>query len=282
MSANAKSKERIAELQEFVARFSANKSKASQATSRLKMIKKIKDETVEVKPSSRQNPYIVFEQTKPLHRLALEVEHISKTFDRPIISKFSTMVDAGDKIAIIGGNGVGKTTLLRILQGELAPDSGTIKWSENADVGYMAQDVAEHFDSDELVMEWMGNYRQAGDDDQAIRGVLGKLLFSGEDVGKKVKVLSGGEKHRMSFGRLMLGRHNVLMLDEPTNHLDMESIESLQLALEKYKGTVFIVSHDRQFIDNVATRVIEVKGDGTIIDFRGDYEEYLDSQGIEG
>jgi ATPase subunit of ABC transporter with duplicated ATPase domains len=112
--------------------------------------------------------------------------------------------------------------------------------------------------------------------------VLGKLLFSGEDVGKAVKVLSGGEKHRMSFGRLILGRHNVLMLDEPTNHLDMESIESLQLALEKYKGTVFIVSHDRQFIDNVATRVIEVKGDGMIVDFRGDYEEYLDSQGIEG
>jgi ATPase subunit of ABC transporter with duplicated ATPase domains len=214
--------------------------------------------------------------------LALEVEHISKAFDHPIVNKFSTMVDAGDKIAIIGGNGVGKTTLLRILQGELAPDSGTVKWSENADVGYMAQDVAEHFDSDELVMEWMGNYRQAGDDDQAIRGVLGKLLFSGEDVGKKVKVLSGGEKHRMSFGRLMLGRHNVLMLDEPTNHLDMESIESLQLALEKYKGTVFIVSHDRQFIDNVATRVIEVKGDGAIVDFKGDYEEYLDSQGIEG
>ena len=282
MSANAKSKERIAELQEFVARFSANKSKASQATSRLKMIKKIKDETVEVKPSSRQNPYIVFEQNKVLHRLALEVEHINKTFDRPIISQFSTMVDAGDKIAIIGGNGVGKTTLLRILQGELAPDNGTVKWSENADVGYMAQDVAEHFDSDETLMEWMGNYRQAGDDDQAIRGVLGKLLFSGEDVGKKVRVLSGGEKHRMSFGRLMLGRHNVLMLDEPTNHLDMESIESLQLSLEKYKGTVFIVSHDRQFIDNVATRVIEVKGDGTIVDFRGDYEEYLDSQGIEG
>lgn len=235
-----------------------------------------------MKPSSRQNPYIIFEQNKVLHRLALEVEHISKTFDRPIVSKFSTMVDAGDKIAIIGGNGVGKTTLLRILQGELAPDSGTVKWSENADVGYMAQDVAEHFDSDETVMEWMGNYRQAGDDDQAIRGVLGKLLFSGEDVGKAVKVLSGGEKHRMSFGRLILGRHNVLMLDEPTNHLDMESIESLQLALEKYKGTVFIVSHDRQFIDNVATRVIEVKGDGTIVDFRGDYEEYLDSQGIEG
>lgn len=282
LSANAKSKERIAELQEFVARFSANKSKASQATSRLKMIQKIKAETVEVKPSSRQNPYIVLEQNKPLHRLALEVEHISKAFDHPIITRFSAMVEAGEKIAIIGGNGVGKTTLLRILQRELAPDSGTVKWSENADIGYMAQDVAEHFNSADNLMTWMGNYRQAGDDDQAIRGILGKLLFSGDDVSKSVNVLSGGEKHRMSFGRLMLGRHNVLMLDEPTNHLDMESIESLQLALEKYKGTVFIVSHDRQFIDNVATRIVEVKGDGQIIDFHGDYESYLDSQGIEG
>ena len=241
-----------------------------------------KADTVEVKPSSRQNPFIRFEQNKPLHRLAVEVEHISKTFDRPIISKFSTMIEAGDKIAIIGGNGVGKTTLLRIFEGDLAADSGTVKWSENADIGYMAQDVAEHFDSSENLMEWMGNYRQPGDDDQVIRGVLGKLLFSGEDVVKPVSVLSGGEKHRMSFGRLILGRHNVLMLDEPTNHLDMESIESLQLALEKYAGTVFIVSHDRQFIGNVATRIIEVKGDGQIVDYRGDYEEYLDSQGIEG
>ena len=214
--------------------------------------------------------------------MALEVEQISKTFDRPIISKYSAMVEAGEKIAIIGGNGVGKTTLLRILQGELEADSGMVKWAENADVGYMAQDVAEHFDSSENLMEWMGNYRQPGDDDQVIRGVLGKLLFSGEDVVKPVKVLSGGEKHRMSFGRLILGRHNVLMLDEPTNHLDMESIESLQLALEKYTGTVFIVSHDRQFIDNVATRIIEVKGDGQLVDYKGDYEEYLSSQGIEG
>ena len=282
MAANSKAKERIAELQEFVARFSANKSKASQATSRQKMIQKIKAETVEVKPSSRQNPFIRFEQNKVLHRLALEVEHVNKAFDRPIVTKFSAMVEAGEKIAIIGGNGVGKTTLLRILQGDLAPDSGKVKWSENADIGYMAQDVAEHFDSRENLMEWLGNYRQPGDDDQAIRGVLGKLLFSGEDVVKSVNVLSGGEKHRMSFGRLILGRHNVLMLDEPTNHLDMESIESLQLALEKYAGTVFIVSHDRQFIDNVATRIIEVKGDGQIVDYHGDYEEYLSSQGIEG
>jgi ATPase subunit of ABC transporter with duplicated ATPase domains len=190
------------------------------------------------------------------------------------------MVEAGEKIAIIGGNGVGKTTLLRVLQGDLDSDTGFVKWSENADIGYMAQDVAEHFDSTEKVFDWMSQYRQEGDDDQAIRGVLGRLLFSGDDVGKEVKVLSGGEKHRMSFGRLLLGRHNVLMLDEPTNHLDMESIESLQLALEKYEGTVFIVSHDRQFIDSVATRIIEVKPDGSVVDFKGDYESYLDSQGI--
>ena len=280
MASNSKAKDRIAELQEFVQRFAANKAKARQATSRQKMIQKIKEDTVEMKPSSRQNPFIRFEQNKVLHRLALEVETINKAFDEPIITKFSAMVEAGEKIAIIGGNGVGKTTLLRVLQGDLDADSGTVKWSENADIGYMAQDVEPHFDSDEIVMDWMGRYRQAGDDDQVIRGVLGKLLFSGEDVTKPVRVLSGGEKHRMSFGRLLLGRHNVLMLDEPTNHLDMESIESLQLALEKYAGTVFIVSHDRQFIDSVATRIIEVKGNGTIVDFKGDYESYLDSQGL--
>lgn len=282
MSSNSKSKERIAELQEFVQRFAANKAKARQATSRVKMIQKIKDDTVEMKPSSRQNPFIRFEQNKVLHRLALEIETVSKAFDKPIISKFSTMIDAGDKVAIIGGNGVGKTTLLRVMQGDLAADSGIVKWSENADIGYMAQDAAEQFDSDDNVFDWMGQFRQPGEDDQVIRGVLGKLLFSGDDVTKNVRILSGGEKHRMSFGRLLLGRHNIMMLDEPTNHLDMESIESLQLALEKYAGTLFVVSHDRQFIDSVATRIIEVKNDGTIVDFRGDYEEYLQSQGING
>lgn len=280
MASNSKAKERISELQEFVQRFAANKAKARQATSRQKMIQKIKADTVEMKPSSRQNPYMRFEQKKVLHRLALEVETISKKFDKPVIQHYSGMVEAGEKIAIIGGNGVGKTTLLRVLQGDLDSDTGFVKWSENADIGYMAQDVAEHFDSTEKVFDWMSQYRQEGDDDQAIRGVLGRLLFSGDDVAKEVKVLSGGEKHRMSFGRLLLGRHNVLMLDEPTNHLDMESIESLQLALEKYEGTVFIVSHDRQFIDSVATRIIEVKPDGSVVDFKGDYESYLDSQGI--
>jgi ATPase subunit of ABC transporter with duplicated ATPase domains len=144
----------------------------------------------------------------------------------------------------------------------------------------MAQDVHPDFDSDDTVTDWIGRYTKAGDDDQMVRSVLGRLLFSGDDVRKPVRVLSGGEKHRMSFGRLMLGRHNVLMLDEPTNHLDMESIESLQLALEKFAGTLFVVSHDRQFVDAVATRVLEVRAGGVIVDYRGDYEEYLASQGI--
>src|SRR5690606_5873844 len=196
----------------------------------------------EVKPSSRQNPYIRFEQTKKLHRLAVEGEGLTHRYDKngeKVINNFSATIEAGDKVAIVGANGAGKTTLLRCLlaahPGGLLATEGRVKWAENADVGYMAQDVYPDFESDDTVTEWIGRYTQAGDDDQAVRGVLGRLLFSGDDVIKNVRVLSGGEKHRMSFGRLMLGRHNVLMLDEPTNHLDMESIESLQLALEKFE-----------------------------------------------
>jgi ATPase subunit of ABC transporter with duplicated ATPase domains len=285
-AANARAKERIADLQEFVQRFAANKAKARQATSRQKLIAKIKSEAVEVKPSSRQNPYIRFEQTKKLHRLAVEGEGLTHRYDKnaaPVLKNFSSTIEAGEKVAIVGANGAGKTTLLRCLlaahPGGLAASEGRVQWAENADVGYMAQDVYPDFESDDTVTEWIGRYTQAGDDDQAVRGVLGRLLFSGDDVVKNVRVLSGGEKHRMSFGRLMLGRHNVMMLDEPTNHLDMESIESLQLALEKYEGTLFVVSHDRQFIDALATRVFVVHGDGRVTDWRGGYEEYLDSIG---
>ncbi|CAM5354566.1 ATPase subunit of ABC transporter with duplicated ATPase domains OS=Eoetvoesiella caeni OX=645616 GN=DFR37_101228 PE=4 SV=1 [Eoetvoesiella caeni] len=232
---NAKAKERVAELQDFVRRFAANKSKSRQATSRLKQIDRIKSETVEVKPSSRQNPYIRFEQNKVMHRLAVTVESLTKAFDHPVIGRFSAMVEAGEKIAIIGANGVGKTTLLRLLAGDLAPDSGSVKWSENADIGYMAQDVSEQFQSDDNLFDWLSRYRQPGDDDQTMRSVMGRLLFSADDIVKAVKVLSGGEKNRMSFGRLMLGRHNVMLLDEPTNHLDMESIESLAVRFGKIR-----------------------------------------------
>ena len=278
---NAKAKERIAELQDFVSRFAANKSKSRQATSRLKQIDRIKAEQVEVKPSSRQNPYIRFEQNKPLHRFAINAEKLGKAYEQPVISSFNAMIEAGQKVAIIGANGVGKSTLLRLLANDLSPDAGELKLAENADIGYMAQDVSDQFESDLTVFDWMAQYRQPGDDDQAVRSVLGRLLFSADDIVKKVSILSGGEKNRMTFGRMMLGRHNILLLDEPTNHLDMESIESLQMALEKYQGTVVVVSHDRQFISGIADRIIEILPDGEIIDYSGDYDAYLASRGLE-
>ncbi|GGW99833.1 ABC-F family ATPase [Undibacterium macrobrachii] len=279
---NAKAKDKVLELQDFVRRFSANKSKARQATSRAKQIEKIKIE--DVKPSSRQNPFIRFDGEKKLHRLAVAVKHLSKAYDHKLFDSFDIMVEAGEKIAIIGANGAGKTTLLRCIGGAdicgLTADRGEVKWAENANVGYMPQDPAENFASDKNLTDWMGMYTQEGDDDQAVRSILGRLLFSGDDVKKSVKVLSGGEKGRMTYGKLMLGRHNVLLMDEPTNHMDMESIESLNIALEKYAGTLIFVSHDREFVSSLATRVLEVK-DGKVIDFRGSYEEYLASQGIE-
>jgi ATPase subunit of ABC transporter with duplicated ATPase domains len=165
---------------------------------------------------------------------------------------------------------------------DLAPDRGTVKWSENADLGYMAQDVSELFmDKDSNLFEWMTHYRQPSDDDQSIRSVLGRLLFSADDLPKAPHVLSGGEKNRMTFGRLMLKKHNVMLLDEPTNHLDMESIESLQLALDKYPGSLFFVSHDREFVSALATRIWEIQPNGHVIDYRGPYEEFLASKGIE-
>ena len=281
-NANAKAKERVSELQDFVRRFAANKSKSRQATSRLKQIDRIKASTVEVKPSSRVHPYIRFEQTKVLHRLAVTADKVTKGYDgHTVINDFSMTVEAGQKVAIIGANGVGKTTLLRLLAGDLAPDSGSIKWSDSADLGYMAQDVSDQFNSNENLFDWLAHYAQPGDDDQAMRSVLGRLLFSGDEIGKAVSVLSGGEKNRMTFGRLMLGRHNVMLLDEPTNHLDMESIESLQYALDLYKGTLFFVSHDREFVSGLATRVIEILPTGEIVDYLGGYEDYLDSRGID-
>jgi ATPase subunit of ABC transporter with duplicated ATPase domains len=272
---NAKKKAQISELKAFVSRFSANASKSKQATSRAKRIDKI--ELAEIKPSSRQNPYIRFEQEKKLHRLAVEIEGLAKGFDKTLFEKLNMMIEVGERVAIIGPNGSGKTTLLRCLQGDLLPSAGEIKWSENASLGYYAQDHASDFEEDKLLLDWMGQWSNEGDDEQAIRGTLGRLLFSQQDIHKSVKVLSGGEQGRMLFGKLMLNHDNVLLMDEPTNHLDMESIESLNLALDNYKGTLIFVSHDREFVSSLATRVLEMTENG-IVDFRGGYEEYLKSQ----
>lgn len=279
LSDNAKKKAQIIELQDFVRRFSANASKAKQATSRAKQIDKI--ELADIKPSSRVNPYIRFEQEKKLFRNALEVNNISQSYDddAPLFKDFKFMTEVGERIAIIGPNGIGKSTLAKTLANELPPKSGIVKWSENVNIGYYAQDHEHFFDNDMDLFEWMSQWGSARDDEQVIRGTLGRLLFSGHMIEKKAKVLSGGEKGRMMFGKLLLQKPNILIMDEPTNHMDMESIESLNMALGQYEGTLFFVSHDREFVSSLATRIFDMTPDG-IVDFSGTYEEYLASQGI--
>ena len=252
---------------------------SKQATSRARQIDKIQLD--EVKASSRQNPFIRFDQDRKLFRNALEVEMLTKGFDNgPLFKNLTLRLEVGERVAILGPNGIGKSTLLKTLLGEYESDAGTVKWSENSKIGYYAQDHASDFDIDLTVFDWMSQWKQEKDDEQAVRSVLGRLLFSQDDIKKKVSVLSGGEKGRMLFGKLMMQRPNILVMDEPTNHLDMESIESLNMALEMYEGTLIFVSHDREFVSSLATRVIEMTPN-KLIDFTGNYEDYLSSQGIQ-
>ena len=275
-SENAKKTAQIADLQQFVSRFSANASKAKQATSRARQIEKIKLD--DIKPSSRVSPFIRFKQEKKLHRQALTLEGLGHGYDnQPLFSKGHLILEAGARLAVIGENGVGKTTFLRCLVNELAAHSGAVKWAENATPGYFPQDNAAEFDTDLNLFDWMSQWRKPRHDDQIVRATLGRLLFSTEDFKKRARVCSGGEKHRLLFGKLMLMDANVLILDEPTNHLDMEAIEALNLALEHYDGTLIFVSHDREFVSSLATRVIEIK-DKKLVDYKGTYEEYLVSQ----
>jgi ATPase subunit of ABC transporter with duplicated ATPase domains len=276
---NARKKAQIAELQAFVSRFSANASKARQATSRARQIEKIKLE--DIKPSSRVNPFIRFDQDRKLYRLALEVEDLAQGYDgTPLFSGLDLMIEVGERVAIIGPNGIGKTTLLRTLVGEMKPHNGAVKWSENASIGYFAQDHAADFAMDLSLFDWMSRWKQAGDDEQAVRATLGRMLFSQDDIKKSVKIISGGEQGRMLFGKLMMQKPNIMVMDEPTNHLDMESIESLNTALENYPGTLLFVSHDREFVSSLATRIIELTPAG-VVNFSGNYEDYLHSQGVE-
>ena len=273
---NSKKKAQIADLQQFVSRFSANASKAKQATSRAKQIEKI--QLADIKRSSRVSPYIRFSQEKKLFRQAISLENVSKGFDEgPLFENGNLMLEAGARLAIIGENGVGKSTLLRCLMNEIPTDTGTIQWSENAKLGYCPQDNINEFNSNISLFDWMSQWRQASHNDQIVRATLGQLLFSSDDFKKPVKVCSGGEKNRLLFGKLMMSSPNVLILDEPTNHMDMEAIEALNLALDHYEGTIIFVSHDREFVSSLATQIVEIT-DKQLINYVGTYDEYLASQ----
>ena len=267
---NTKKEAKIKELESFVRRFSANASKAKQATSRANQLKKIKLD--DVKKSSRVYPFIQFNQDKKVYNSALEVEKLNKSFDNlDVIKKFSVNIESGERIAVIGNNGIGKSTLLRCFMNDLTIDSGKVTWNKNVNIGYFSQNHNEEFKYDISLIDWMAKWGQKGDDMQVIRGTLGRLLFSQDHIDKSIKVLSGGEKRRMIFGKIILQKPNVIVLDEPTNHLDMESIESLNLALSRFEGTIVFASHDREFISSLATRIIEIKDD-KISDYSSNHE----------
>ena len=254
---NKKKSEKIKELKNFVSRFSANASKAKQATSRANQIEKIK--LNDIAKSSRVYPFIRFEQDKKIYSNVLDVKSLTKKYDNlTVLNKVNISIDVGDKIAILGDSGIGKTTLLKCLMEDSFKDSGSVKWSMNADIGYFAQDSDEKIDSELSLIDWMGQWSKDSDE-QKIRSVLGRLLFSKDNIYKSVNVLSGGEKRRLLFGKMMLEHPNVIIMDEPTNHLDMESIESLNSALELYDGTIIFTSHDREFISSLASRILEIK-----------------------
>ncbi|MFY0676112.1 MAG: ABC-F family ATPase [Neptuniibacter sp.] len=275
---NAKKSAELDELQAFVNRFSANASKAKQASSRAKKMEKI--ELAEVKASSRKMPYIILKQHQKLHRQALILEDFGHGFDgETLFSEGNLILEAGAKLAVIGENGAGKTTFLRCLMDELKANEGTIKWAENAEIGYCPQDSTADFDCDLNLFEWMSQWRTPKHDDLKVRGMLGRLLFTADDFNKKVKVCSGGEKNRLLFGKMMMMDLNVLVMDEPTNHMDMEAIEALNNALEGFDGTLVFVSHDRAFVSSLATHIIEIK-DQKAVNFHGTFDEYLASQKV--
>jgi ATPase subunit of ABC transporter with duplicated ATPase domains len=277
-TSNERKKAQIEELKAFVRRFSANASKARQATSRARQIDKIQLE--DMRPSSRKSPFIRFSPAKKLHRQALQVKHLTKSFDdHTLYSDVGFSVDAGEKVAIIGATGIGKTTMMQCLMKELACDNDNveIKFAEQAKIGYFPQNHGDMFKSDRNLFEFIYDFKNPGDDEQSLRGALGRMLFSGEDIKKPLSAISGGEQARMMFASLTLTHPNVLLLDEPTNHLDMESIEALNTSLEQYEGTLIFISHDREFVSSIATRIIEITEDG-VRDYHGTYEEYLEKQ----
>ena len=273
--ANKKKEEKIKELQEFISRFSANASKSKQATSRKKALEKIQLD--EIKPSSRKYPYIDFRPSREIGNEVLLVEGLSKTIDGvKILDNVSFIVNREDKIAFVGSNELAKTTLFKIITGEMEPDEGTYKWGVTTSQSYFPKDNTKIFDTDLIIVDWLTQFSEIKDATY-VRGFLGRMLFPGEDGVKKMRVLSGGEKVRVLFSRMMIEASNVLILDEPTDHLDMESITALNNGLIKFPGVLLFASRDHQIVQTTANRIIEFMPNGSIIDKITTYDEYLES-----
>jgi len=272
---NKKKEEKIKELQDFIARFSANASKSKQATSRKKMLDKI---TVDdIMPSTRRYPFVGFKPEREVGNDILKVDSLSKSIDGVrVLDNVSFMVNKDDKIAFVGENEIGITTLFKILAGEMEPDSGECKWGVTITKAYFPQDNSEYFNNLELnLVDWMRQYSEEKSESY-LRGFLGRMLFSGEEALKQAKVLSGGERVRCMLSKMMLSSANVLILDQPTNHLDLESITAVNNGLSDYKSVVLFASHDHQFIQTIANRVIEIKDSG-MVDKQMTYDEYLET-----
>jgi len=273
--ANKKKEDKIKELQEFISRFSANASKSKQATSRKKALEKI--ELDEIRPSSRKYPYIDFRPNREIGNEVLSVENISKTIDgEKILDNISFTLGRTDKVAFVGGNELAKTTLFKILMGETTPDEGSYKWGVTTSQAYFPKDSSAEFNNELTIADWLTQYSE-NKDATYVRGFLGRMLFAGEDGVKKVKILSGGEKVRCLLSKMMISGSNVLILDEPTNHLDMEAITSLNNGLIKFPGTILFASHDHQFVETTANRIMEIVPGGALIDKITTYDEYLEN-----
>ena len=276
---NKKMEQKKKELQDFIARFSANASKSKQATSRKKQLEKLQFEDMQV--SNRKYPYIEFKPEREAGNNMLKVENLTKTVDgEKVLNNISFTINTGDKVVILSKNDIAKTTLFQILAGELEPDSGTVEWGVTTSQSYFPKDNSEFFEGVDLsLIDWL---RQFSPDqhEEYVRGFLGRMLFSGEEAKKKAKVLSGGEKVRCMLSKMMLSNANVLLLDNPTDHLDLESITSLNKSLERFDGTILFTTHDHEFIQTIANKIIEITPKG-ILEKEMEYDDYLNDETVE-
>ena len=272
---NKRNAEKIEELQTFIARFAANKAKSKQATSRRKLLDKLNIE--EMPASSRRYPFVGFTPDREVGKDILFVTDVSKTVDGvKLLDKVTFNLKKGDKIAFVGENELAQTVMFKILMGELEPDEGTVKWGQTTSQSYLPKDNTEYFEGhEESLVDWIREF-SVKKDDVYLRGFLGRMLFSGEDVFKPVNVLSGGEKVRCMLSKMMLSGANVVLMDQPTNHLDMESIQAVNKGLIAFPGNILLASHDHEMLQSVANRIIEFQPDGTILDRMGTYDEYLE------